>query len=165
MSQTKNTVLFQSLADLNAKTPLADISIAELTTAAGVSRMYFYRNFKTYDEIIDQHINDLVTDFIRAVRKRSSSVESNATLFFKILEPDASAFGAFLAHNESNHIQRNFELGLQRLLEQELIQGQADPYWEAYTAGGLSRVITVWLSKPARETPQQMGAKIAAIVH
>ena len=164
MSQNKNTMLFHSLAKLHANTPLNEITIAELTASAGVSRMYFYRNFNTYTDIIDRHIEDLVTDFMRAVRKRTDSVEHTATLFFKTLLPDATAFGIFLAHDESNHIQHDFELGLQRLLDQHLIQGHNDPYWQAFTAGGLSRVITVWLSKSEPETPMQMGAKIAAIV-
>lgn len=164
MSQNKNTMLFHSLAKLHTHAPLNEITIAELTTDAGVSRMYFYRHFNTYTDIIDQHIEDLVTDFMRVVRKHADSIESTATLFFKVLVPDAKAFGIFLAHDESNHIQHDFELGLQRLLDQNLIQGQHDPYWQAFTAGGLSRVITVWLSKSEPETPMQMGAKIAAIV-
>jgi AcrR family transcriptional regulator len=164
MSQNKNTILFHSLAKLHTNVSLSDITIAELTADAGVSRMYFYRHFNTYMDIIDLHIEDLVTDFMCAVRKQPDSIEHTATLFFRILLPDAKSFGVFLAHDESNHIQHNFELGLQRLLDQNLIQGQRDPYWQAFIAGGLSRIITVWLSKSEPETPMQMGTKIAAIV-
>lgn len=164
MNQTKNAELFHSLATLHAHAPLADISIAQLTATAHVSRMYFYRNFQTYNDIIDRYITDLVTDYMRAVRKRDYTIAGTATLFFKTLQPDAQAFKIFLAHDESNHIQRDFELGLQRLIDQNLIQGSNDPYWRAFTAGGLSRVITIWLSSATPETPSQMGAKIAAIV-
>ncbi|WP_143462352.1 hypothetical protein [Levilactobacillus enshiensis] len=164
MNQVKNAALFHSLATLHAAAPLNEIPIAKLTATAHVSRMYFYRNFETYDDIIDRHITDLVTSYMRAVRKRDDTIASTATLFFTALQPDAEAFKIFLAHDESNHIQHNFELGLQRLIEQNLIQGSNDPYWRAFTAGGLSRVITVWLSSATPESPVQMGTKIAAIV-
>lgn len=165
MNLEKNTRLFNCLAQLHRNKQLDEISISELTNKANVSRMYFYRNFTSYKDIIDQHIEELLNHFSRIVTKRQDfSIESTTILFFETLQFDAESLSIFLNNGETSWIEHDFEIGLTKLIDQGIVHGLNDKYWRAFTAGGLSRVITVWLSSKNLDSPKIMGKRISEIV-
>lgn len=165
MAPTKTLALFNSLAELHETLPLDQISISQLTTHAQVSRMYFYRNFTTYQDIIDSRIQELLDQFLRITKKRSTrSIAATTALFFENLQADAPALSVFLNNGEGDHVQAVFERGLTELINQGIVNGSTDPYWRAFIAGGFSRIITVWLRSDSPLTPAEMGLKVAQIV-
>lgn len=165
MDLEKNTRLFNTLANLHLNKQLDEISISELTEQAQVSRMYFYRNFTTYKDIIDQHITELLNHFLRITTKRNNlTIETTAVLFFETLQFDAKSLTVFLNNGETEWIEHDFEIGLGKLIEDGVVQGSNDKYWRAYTDGGLSRVITIWLQSNTQESPKVMGKKISQII-
>ena len=163
----KSTELFHALAILSKQRPFTDISIAELTKAAGVSRMYFYRHFQTFDDIITHRITTIFNRYLQLIgRHRATDTRGLATLFFQVLEPDLAAFTTLLNNGKGPLIQETFEQDLTSLIQIDVLPfaGQNDPYWQSYVSGGLSRILVVWFESEQPESPQIMGQKIAAIV-
>ena len=50
--------IVSALLELIREKPLSTITITELTRRAGVSRMAFYRNFSTKEEVFSSHLKD-----------------------------------------------------------------------------------------------------------
>lgn len=63
------TALMQLLKDK----PLSAISVSELTQKAGVSRMTYYRNYKSKEEILISYLDDLVYLYREDVKKHPIS--------------------------------------------------------------------------------------------
>ena len=59
--------MVQALIRLLGEKPLSAISITELTAAAGVSRMTYYRNYQSLDDILRSHLTDIFADYRRDV--------------------------------------------------------------------------------------------------
>lgn len=64
--QTKNA-LYQALNTLLADRTLDEISISDLTTAAGVSRCSFYRHYSTMEQLIEELLQWIYTDVIQSL--------------------------------------------------------------------------------------------------
>lgn len=52
--------IVQALLELIRKKPLSEISISELTAQAGVSRMTFYRNYSSREDVLLSEIQDIL---------------------------------------------------------------------------------------------------------
>ena len=71
---TKNSNFFsrdcmvQALIQLLKTKSLSNITITELTERAGVSRMTYYRNYHSLDEIFSSYLKDLVDPTVRMLR-------------------------------------------------------------------------------------------------
>lgn len=57
----------KTFIDLLSEKEYSDITVSELAEKAGVSRMSFYRNFSSTDDIIENIANDFLYDFSSVV--------------------------------------------------------------------------------------------------
>ena len=55
--------IVEAVIELTAEKPLSMISVTELTKRAGVSRMTFYRNYTSKEEIFSDHLREILTDY------------------------------------------------------------------------------------------------------
>ena len=60
--QTREKIV-NALLTLIKEKPLSTITITELTQLAGVSRMAFYRNFSTKEEVFSSHLKDILQKY------------------------------------------------------------------------------------------------------
>ena len=70
MKKTKNTTnlfirecITQALIKLMKTKPLSSITITELTKSAGVSRMSYYRNFNSKEEIFSSYLETIFSEY------------------------------------------------------------------------------------------------------
>ena len=68
MKYTKDC-LVKALMRLLQEKPLSSISITELAAEAGISRMTYYRNYQSIDDVLLSHLSDLLDDYRRDVEK------------------------------------------------------------------------------------------------
>jgi len=163
----KNTRLFKSLASLSQKTPYHEISISTLCQQAGVSRMYFYRHFSTFDGIITQHINDDFLHFLQRINHRPvKNIETFNEIFFRVLEPDLPELAIFLKGERADLVQIVFQNDLTELTKIDALPFPKikNSYWQAYVTGGLTRILVTWFGKEHPESAQEMGRLITQIV-
>lgn len=55
--------MVEALIQLLEKKSIDEISITELTERAGVSRMTYYRNYISIEDVFEQHLKDLIEDY------------------------------------------------------------------------------------------------------
>lgn len=76
ISQTNIQVkqdMYKALLWLMGTKPFSSISVSDITSAAGVSRMSFYRNYKSIEDILTEHLNEVVEEY------KTEEVEENDT--------------------------------------------------------------------------------------
>ena len=76
ISQTNIQVkkdMYAALLQLMANKPFSSISVSDITAEAGVSRMAFYRNYKTIEDILTEHLSEVVEEY------RKEEIEKTGT--------------------------------------------------------------------------------------
>lgn len=149
-----------ALVGLSLKKPLSSITVTELCKSAGVSRMAFYRNFDSKEEVFSWKLESLVDDYEAAtslVRAKGSPWFSLEHLYVCFL---------FLKEN-SDFIDGLYRCGYAQLLV-DAIAGYTIKIWGNETpegeyiltafAGSVCASYSRWREQDFPESPKQMAA-------
>ena len=152
-----------ALMQLLENRPLSTITVSELTAKAGVSRMTFYRNYSSKEDIFARHLQDILEEY------RAESVYlhigERAYSFPHMLH----CFQYFNAHRD--FLNCLFQSGLSGLFlsaleDYVLSRWQTDPddpaqyYALRAFSGALFSVYIAWSNRGAKETPEEMAAML-----
>ncbi|MBP5553046.1 MAG: TetR/AcrR family transcriptional regulator [Spirochaetales bacterium] len=157
---TKDCIV-QSLLNLMDEQSFPTISIQEIVDTAGVSRMAYYRNFSSKEDILRYHIASITDDFIS---KWESSKPKNfqeylVLLFDYLLEQ--KEFGLKLVKAGMIVLAKDaFDKGM--LAYANDTKGF---YNMCFFSGGLFNMYKFWLENGCRETPKQLSEFFAKKVH
>lgn len=153
--------IMDALLLLMEKKDYHDISITELCEKAGATRMSFYRNFESKEDILRKWLAE-VTD--RFVAQRGISYKNDAPHDY---------FVTLFAHLEQhkNICTALHEAGLDYLLKEEFDRvflsihgGEYDDYKSFFHAGGIYNVFLLWLMRGCAETPEELADKLAGLM-
>lgn len=132
--------------------PMESISITELTNKAGVSRVSFYRNFESKEDIIRKYLGVLIKEWGEEFERTGSPdtlVESIFSHYYKHKD-------LFILLNKR---------GLSYISLQNVIdvcgptkdQDNHTAYTRAFFSHGLYGWIEEWFNRGMKETPSEMG--------
>lgn len=161
--------LFDALMILWEQKPYDKITITEITRKAGVSRMAFYRNYQTKDEIVWGRLKQLNDEYLADLARETAMriedftvhlyeyVQENAAFIQKVMD---AGFGwmqlrlieAYMEHPDA------FQLSDvdSRVFQNENLRH--------FIAGGYGSMISSWLGGGMKESPQDIGAEMARFV-
>lgn len=74
--------IVMSLVKLMAEKDLKEISITEITTIAGVSRMSYYRNYISKEDILNSYLTDIL---IKYDNKRQELINNNKNSIYNLI--------------------------------------------------------------------------------
>lgn len=148
-----------ALMQLLENRPLSAITVSELTERAGVSRMTFYRNYSSKEDVFVQHLKDLLEQY------RAESVAMHQENRPYSLPHMLHCFEYFNAHRK--FLDCLFRSGLSGLFlsaleDYVLSRWNVDPdnpaqYYALHAfSGALFSVYIAWSNRGARETPEEM---------
>ena len=86
VSQTNIQVkqdMYQALLRLMGNKPFSAIAVSDITSEAGVSRMSFYRNYNAIEDILTEHLGEVVEEY-RVEEYRVEDVENPETGMKKV---------------------------------------------------------------------------------
>lgn len=153
--------IFTALMQLMEKKDYNDISITEIAERAGVSRMAYYRNYnskediiiKEMDRIFKEYVDDvlhkyhedfgsLYVEFFRHFRNYHSMVEMliKADLTYLILDQ----FDSYI-----NFVEKTFF--------SKFLPNGVDKYELYYAAGGIYKVLIEWIKGGMKESDEEMA--------
>lgn len=89
----KNSIV-GALIDLMKEKNFEDISVSEITIRAGVSRVSYYRNFDSKEDILIGSLKDLMSRFTEEINAIPSHTPTRRvmTVFFRVARENASIF-------------------------------------------------------------------------
>ncbi|ANK62963.1 TetR/AcrR family transcriptional regulator [Loigolactobacillus backii] len=165
-TQLTKESLFNALMQLMTFTDLNDLSISAVTRKAGVSRMAFYRHYNILEDLISEHLNDIMADYqARLTKDKINNYELSYT-FFVCFRP---------------HLQ--FILNLQRsrltgMLFDKLVSfvvsfsesivcveecpGKVTDYNIRFVVGGFFSTLLAWSQTGMKESAEQMAMLVSA---
>ena len=159
--ETAAAYITEALLLLMERKPFAEISITELCAKAGVTRVSFYRNFESKEDILAKHVRRITEDWL--AESGISYAENELADYFLTL----------LAHMDEHRelCEALHRAGLIHLVQAEFNRvfqvvhaDEYDPYKSAFHAGGVFNVYLTWLEGGCRETPAELSARLATIL-
>ncbi len=142
--------LKEALIDLMGKFPFDKISITALCKRAGVSRMAFYGNFSSKEDVIDSIVIDLCKELVKV---SGTPVRKNTTLkwyedFFSFIKEKASILKPiFKAGFENRYL-----MHLNGMVLSDENAPTNKKYQRLIWTGGIEKAVSYWLETGMKES-------------
>jgi AcrR family transcriptional regulator len=149
-----------ALMQLLKEKPLYDISISELTEKAGVSRMAYYRNYKSKEDIFSLYMEDIINDY-----KEDRKTYTCQGIYYDTTNL-IHCFSYFKKYQ--NYLESLFQSGLSHVLLNAISNYMTETWLkpedniehfytlQAFT-GSLFNLYISWTLHGAKETPEEMA--------
>lgn len=147
------------LALMKAK-PYEQISIQDIVSKAGFSRMAYYRNFKNKDEIIQYYLRKITNDFL--VDTKIDVLTENLHKYFVTIFRHLTAvkdIGLLLLKNNLLHFAKT---EFDKIFYNKA-KDKSELYIYLFLSGGLFNVYQIWLSQGCKETPEELADMLIEI--
>ena len=165
VNQLTRECLLTALLRLMETKPYDSITITDITKLAGVSRMAYYRNYKSKDEILTDGLVTYERVLLDTLDGERAESLRDVVLYIAAFFCDHAAliravYSANLGHSL-------FTLLCERAYKffpamKELRDGQ---YWVYYYAGAVLSVLRCWLEAGMRETVEEISSIIYEIIN
>ncbi len=153
--------IISALFDLMKKKEYDDISITEITNKAGVSRVSFYRNFNSKEDIIKKWIENTTTSFLKTsdINFKKDSTRDYFIKLFSHLEKYKEQSLLIYKANLIHLLKTEFENKLLAIHEKEY-----DNYKSFFLAGGIFNVYYYWLRNGCKESAEEIAEKLVDLM-
>jgi len=152
-----NEYITQALLLLMEKKDYKDISITEICERAGVTRMSFYRNFKSKEDILKKWLTSVTDGFLAdsGISYKNDSISDYFIKLFTHLDHYRaicmSLYKADLMYMVKEQFDRVFL---------DIHRDEYDDYKSYFLAGGIYNVFLLWLMNGCRESPEQLADRM-----
>jgi AcrR family transcriptional regulator len=87
-------LMLDATVQLLKEKPISKISVTDITEKAGVSRMSYYRNYSSKEEILTDHLDEIFRDYTEFIRKWDYKGSCFESPFLH------KCFGYFIGHRD-----------------------------------------------------------------
>jgi AcrR family transcriptional regulator len=165
--ETKETLtrnyIFEAFYELLSRNNINDINVSEICEKAGVSRMSFYRNFKSKEDLINKSLEKILLNLKESLLKQDQinqyivtrEIFSTALKYTKLTQ----------AFKNSDYIDK-FISSIADQLFTFSPEDKINPtkkYVPIFYFSALTGVLAMWLNNDAKESPEEMARFICSI--
>lgn len=138
-----------------------DISITEICQKAGVTRMSFYRNFESKEDILLQKVRYVTDTFLKesAISYKKDTVSSYFIKLFTHMEQQKELCTILHKAGLIHIVKDEFDRVFLSVYRQEY-----DDYKSFFLAGGIYNVFLFWFLSGCRETPEALAKRLDGIL-
>jgi len=141
------------------------ISVCDICAKAGVSRMSFYRNFNSKEELVFIGIENIT----KQIKEHFKGLEvKNQFTFIKIIFETFGNFKNIFHSFESCQISKTLiDLSLEKLESEFPVDSinKTMKYLPVFYFGSLFLIIFKWLKLGAKETPDEMARLVCSLMN
>lgn len=151
----------EALLYLLKKKEYKDISITEICKKAGVTRMSFYRNFESKEDILRKKVQKVTDNFLEesAISYREDTLRGYFVKLFTHMEHQkelcTAVYQAGLIHLVKDEFDRVFL---------QVHKYEYNHYKSSFLAGGIFNVFLVWFVNGCKESPEEMAERLGEIL-
>ncbi|MGZ9899286.1 TetR/AcrR family transcriptional regulator [Shewanella gaetbuli] len=139
-----------------------DISISKITQEAGVSRMTFYRNFETKEQIVKHIMQSTHDDIFQAIQRiENPTLEHILNLRFVAIQKNTAILNLGAQAYTMNVMQQFHD---EKLDDFKFFLGDADQFATAFYLGGLNLLTAKWIETGMKESPNMMTQKVMKLI-
>lgn len=161
----KNTMtkecIFTALLILMEKKPYEEITITDIAKKAGVSRMSYYRLYKSKDDILIQYFNEVFeTILVQAKERKEVNRYEFGLMIFQTARENDRLLKAVLRAKLYELVLRQFirfcYYLAEHIVHMDMKDGKTD-YWVYEEAGRFSLLLICWIERGLAESPEEMA--------
>lgn len=134
--------------------PYEQISIQDIVDKAGFSRMAYYRNFKSKDEVVQYYLHKITQDFLDRTKINLLTVDLRkffVTVYTHLT--NVKDIGLLLLKNNILHFAKT---EFDKIFYNKA-QNKRELYNYLFISGGLFNIYQVWLEQGCIETPEELA--------
>ena len=176
--QRSKSALKQTFLTLLSIKAFEHISISEIVREANYNRGTFYANFESKENLLNEIIQDVLSDMIKEIRKpykmlrkvNMKQLPIKDITLFQYFKDNADLFKLLL----SNHIQVDFRYRIAKAIEELFLEEyeyelesdiHINPRWlYVYRSHGIAGVIIRWIEEEFPESPEYMSEQIVDLM-
>ncbi len=168
MSEKENltqTYIYTAFLQLLNKTHYNDISVCEICSKAGVSRMSFYRNFESKEDLTFKGIKYILSNLENNFKKLNTI--NNFTIIQEIFTVAKEYKNALLSLLNSQ-----IEKTIEDIVSKELCENKTIDYFNKTSKyipilyySAITTVMFYWLKQGAEESPEDMARMLASAIN
>lgn len=158
--------MLDALLGLMHERPFQEITVTDITRRAGVSRMAYYRNYSSKEEILTAHLNALIGAYFQqselAATQDHHISKRNMTRMFEQFQQQRDFLLACDEAGLGHHVLR----AITDYLMQHFSNGTANASQEYLLCAYASSIYTIairWLRKNTSEKPAQLAELLYAV--
>ena len=147
----------KALLILMKKEKYKDITITEICEKAGTTRMSFYRNFSSKEDILKKWVTEITDNFL-LISGISYKTDSSRVYFIKLFTHMEQHKAICLSLYEANLIylvKEQFDRVFVSIHHNEY-----DDYKSYFLSGGIYNVFLLWLMNGCKESPQELAGRL-----
>lgn len=147
--------LKSALIHLSSEMDFDQISITKLCNRAGVSRMAFYRNYQTIQDVVAEIIQDMnqqIIDRIGSPFQMGMDRNWYVLVFEKIKQQKKEWSLLFI-----DSFQKEWIKSMYHFSQQDHDEGDDKKYLKIIWSGGFENIVTSWLKNGMKESCEQMA--------
>ncbi len=165
----RRDAVFDALLKLLKTHALEDINVTQLCDAANVSRMFYYRHYQSYEDIVTDKLARLFDTYQRYLNKyRIEKSQELAELFFDFFKDYQQQLLILISSDLQYPVYYEFKKYLKVLIGKGVIKSpilDQKGYWSSYSAAGLTELLFDWVVNGCQESPVEMAQLIYKIGH
>ena len=165
--ETKETLtrnyIIEALYELLSRKNINEINVSEICDKAGVSRMSFYRNFKSKDDLVEKSLVKILENLKESLAQQDQINQYTVTreifattLKYKKLTP---------AFKNSDYIDKFMNYIAEQLFtftpEDKI--NPARKYVPIFYFSALTGVLAMWVNNGAKESPEEMAKCVCSL--
>ena len=157
--------IYESFFKLLETDSFEKISISDITNKAGVSRMSFYRNFKSKDDLVKQSLN-LIASHLQELIKNVET--KNEYTVIKCFFEAFKAYKIFLMALSNSPISKSItDITKNKLIENlpEDKFNKTAKYLPVFYYSAIISVMFEWLKNGCEESPEEMARFICSLTN
>lgn len=157
--------IIKSFSSLLKERQYDKILVSDICNKAGVSRMSFYRNFKSKEDLVYQGI-EMITKKINE-NINSLEIKNQYTITRTVFESMLKLI-PLIKSFEGNEIFRHLlDIGIKKIQQDIPLDfvNKTSKYIPIFYYGALTLVISKWIQGGAAETPDEMARLICSLIN
>ncbi len=157
--------IYKAFAKLLETNHYDKISVCDITEKAGVSRMSFYRNFKSKEDLTLKGIEHIVKKVVANIKKHEKiSIYVITKEFFEVAKDYKNIVDSFENSPISKELISTTIARLRDNMPTDYMNNTSK-YIPIFYFGAISSTMFDWLRKGAKETPEEMAKMIASLIN
>ncbi len=139
--------LYTALMELMNKKPIQKIGIGELCSKAGVSRMTYYRNYRSKEDILAQHLSECYERFVSSLKSEENlNLDIICLRYFTFVKEEQDFFIRLVKSRLGVLFVDELGKYMAAVMEVFLPEVKLPYYIKSYIAGGFSKMSIDWIS-------------------
>lgn len=164
LNETVREAIALALIQLMKKKPFAHISISEIAKVAGVNRSSIYRNFNSKEQILNDYITTLYSNYFHeedVLHRFSEQADIQHFLVprFRFIKQNREFFTVLQKNNLLYYIFEQMEPELVLLLSGR--DASISEYYLAMFSGAYAGTVRQWITNDFKESEEEMAAIFA----